>query len=163
MKLLDRTIAELSRLEPDHRPVLQKLVLELLNHAVWAPNHRLREPWRFIFVPRVEAEKMELLSHEAGAHLIIASQNDSDPYKQNENTAAVFCLVQNFQLLAYERGMGVNVIFREWMYDSVACRKLGVTGKEKITAVLELGFGVEPPGAASTRPEWPADLNWSRL
>jgi nitroreductase len=160
VKLLDRTITELSRLEPDHQPVPQELVLELLNHAVWAPNHKLREPWRFIFVPYIEGEKIEWLSHKAGAHLIIASQNDNDSYKQNENTAAVFCLVQNFQLLAYERGLGANVIFREWMYDSAACRKLGVTEKEKITAVLELGFGIEQPGAA---PPMPVDLNWSRL
>ncbi|MFB5675813.1 nitroreductase family protein [Paenibacillus terreus] len=160
MKLLDRNIAELSRLGPDHQPVPEELVLKLLNHAVWAPNHRLREPWRFIFVPRNEAKKMEWLSHEPGAHLIIVSQNDNDPYKQSENTAAVFCLVQNFQLLAYERGLGVNVIFREWMYDSAACRRLGVMEKERITAVLELGFGVEQPGAV---PPMPVDLNWSRL
>lgn len=31
-------------------PVPGELVVELLNDAVWAPNHGLREPWKFIFV-----------------------------------------------------------------------------------------------------------------
>lgn len=31
-------------------PVSRELVFQLLNDAVWAPNHGLREPWRFVFV-----------------------------------------------------------------------------------------------------------------
>ncbi|WP_283657652.1 nitroreductase family protein [Paenibacillus sp. RC343] len=49
MKLSD-LVGEMS--SPIHfmdRPVPQQLILELLNHAVWAPNDGLREPWRFIF------------------------------------------------------------------------------------------------------------------
>lgn len=33
------------------KEVTQETVLNLLEDAVWAPNHGLREPWRFIFVP----------------------------------------------------------------------------------------------------------------
>ncbi|HZG81646.1 MAG TPA: nitroreductase family protein, partial [Brevibacillus sp.] len=35
--------------KPDTVP--EKLILELLNDAVYAPNHGLREPWRFLFIP----------------------------------------------------------------------------------------------------------------
>ncbi|MGO4887353.1 nitroreductase family protein [Anaerobacillus sp. MEB173] len=27
---------------------MEDLILELLNDAIWAPNHGLREPWRFV-------------------------------------------------------------------------------------------------------------------
>jgi nitroreductase len=50
MMLLNKGIEPQNDLRFEERPVPQALVLELLNHAVWAPNHRLREPWRFIYI-----------------------------------------------------------------------------------------------------------------
>ncbi|MGJ9385911.1 nitroreductase family protein, partial [Salipaludibacillus sp. CF4.18] len=38
-----RTIRDL---KPD--PVSVDLIVDILNDAVWAPNHGLREPWRFL-------------------------------------------------------------------------------------------------------------------
>jgi nitroreductase len=34
------------RIDPD-RPVEPALIADLCDAAVWAPNHRLTEPWRF--------------------------------------------------------------------------------------------------------------------
>ncbi|WP_239551479.1 nitroreductase family protein [Paenibacillus elgii] len=42
-------------------PVPQDLVLQLLNDAVWAPNHGLREPWRFIYVGSAEGREKSWL------------------------------------------------------------------------------------------------------
>ncbi len=39
------------------KEVSQELVMNLLKDAVWAPNHGLREPWRFIFVPTDKKSK----------------------------------------------------------------------------------------------------------
>lgn len=41
MEFIDQVIVPLDSLKMDNRRVSQKLVLELLDHAVWAPNHRL--------------------------------------------------------------------------------------------------------------------------
>ncbi|SDZ60013.1 Nitroreductase [Evansella caseinilytica] len=162
MKLIDQVIVPLSELQIDHhRPVSQKLVLELLNHAVWAPNHMLREPWRFIYVDRGEVDKLEWFSHHPAAHLIIVIKNSSNPMKQNENIAAAFCLIQNFQLLANERELGVNICVHKWMSDRQACAKLGVSEKETIVAVLELAYGVKHQGGRQRK--LPNSLNWSLL
>lgn len=159
MKLIDWSAEPQSGLSLDDRPVPQALVLELLNHAVWAPNHRLREPWRFLYIARGAAP--DFLPRQAPAHLIITIKNDSDPYKRNENLAAVFCLIQNFKLLAWEKKLGANVSFYEWMNDRRHSQKLGVPEKEIIAAVLDLGFYREIPEAMSSAS--PAALNWSLL
>lgn len=158
MKLMDRTIASLREQPFDMRPVPQELVLELLNHAVWAPNHRHREPWRFIY--DTCSEKHGFLNQQAPAHVVITMNNDHNTHKQNEDLAAVFCLIQNFTLLAWERKLGVNISFYEWMFEREYCRKLGVTDKERIAAVLELGFYSKIPKAPSVPS---AALNWSLL
>lgn len=159
MELIDQVIVPLDWLKMDNRPVSQELVLELLDHAVWAPNHRLREPWRFIFIARDQMEKLEWLSHEPADHLMIINKTDSDPFKQNENIAAAFCLIQNFQLLANERGVAMNIRFQPWMSDRQ--RELGVSTKETIIATLELGFWAEPQ--TSRHRSIPTRLNWSLL
>lgn len=46
-----KTIRERRSIRTFNRnPVPRELVIQLLNDAVWAPNHGLREPWRFIYV-----------------------------------------------------------------------------------------------------------------
>ncbi|WP_341280894.1 nitroreductase family protein [Paenibacillus sp. FSL H8-0537] len=46
------------------QPLSQETILELMNIAVWAPNHKLREPWRFICAADMES-KARLADHIA--------------------------------------------------------------------------------------------------
>jgi Nitroreductase len=160
MKLMDRSIEPQSSLQFNNHPVPQALILELLNHAVWAPNHRLREPWRFIYVGENSRDELAFIRTKAPGHLIITMKNESSTHKQDENLAAIFCLIQNFKLLAWDKKLGVRVSFYEWMFDQRHCQKLGVTDKERIAAVLELGFIHEWQDAV---PKPAATLNWSLL
>ncbi|PAF14309.1 nitroreductase [Niallia circulans] len=161
MEFIDQVIVPLDSLKMDNRRVSQKLVLELLDHAVWAPNHRLREPWRFIFIARDQMKKREWVSHEPADHLIVLTKTDSDPFKQNENIAAAFCLIQNFQLLANEQGVAINIRSHHWMSERQAYRELGISTKETIIATLELGYWAEQK--ASKHHAIPTRLNWSLL
>lgn len=160
MKLADTHIASLSSLTLAQRPIPQALVLELLNHAVWAPTHRLREPWSFIYISHDNRGQLDFLNKQASAHLILTMKADNDVHKEDENAAAIFCLIQNFQLLAWEKKLAVKVSFHEWMYDRSYMNKLNVPEKEKLVAVLDLGFYIESQ-AASPAPS--AELNWSLL
>ncbi|RXZ80357.1 hypothetical protein EBB07_19445 [Paenibacillaceae bacterium] len=160
MKLMDRRIEPRHVLPFEMRPVPQALVLELLNHAVWAPNHRLREPWKFIYIANDNREGLEFFHKQVPAHLIVTMKNESDAYKHDENLAAVFCLIQNFKLLAWEKKLGVNVSFYDWMFDRGVCQKLGIPEKERIAAVLDLGFYLEIPEA---KPASVASLKWRLL
>jgi nitroreductase len=119
------------------QPVPQGLVLELLNHAVWAPNDGLREPWRFIFAEEGYQGLMPGQA-KAAAYLIIVMPEDSDHIKQDEDLAAVACLVQNFVLLGREKGLRAVRTMNEWIYDRQYSAPFGVQANERIAAVLEL-------------------------
>ncbi|MCM3172327.1 hypothetical protein [Paenibacillus sp. MER 99-2] len=140
MSLLNMTIKPLNRFEQASRSVHQDILLELLNLAVWAPNHKLREPWRFIYLDQESGRKLNCLRDEPAAHLIIVNELNSVPSRQAEDTAATFCLIQNFQILAWQHSLAVNITFPEWKYDNKVREKLKVTDKEHIVAVLELGY-----------------------
>lgn len=127
------------------RPVSQELILELLNHAVWAPNDGLREPWRFIFADTRIGKLMQGLQEYAPAYLLVLVKEEADHHKREEDFAAVCCLIQNFRLLAHEQGLGVRSTLHDWMYDRSRAETFGVLGNERIAAVLELGYGTEQP------------------
>ncbi|MGO4541086.1 nitroreductase family protein [Paenibacillus sp. 2TAB19] len=122
------------------RPVPRQLMLELLNYAVWAPNDGLREPWRFIFADNPNGRLLQGLQEPAPAYLLVVMREEADRFKQEEDFAAVSCLVQNFRLLAYEQGLGVRFTLHDWMYDRSRAATFGVLGNERIAGVLELGY-----------------------
>ncbi|MHA7584103.1 nitroreductase family protein [Paenibacillus vandeheii] len=135
------------------RPVSQELILELLNHAVWAPNDGLREPWRFIFADNRNGKLMQGLQEHAPAYLLVLVKEEADHHKREEDFAAVYCLIQNFRLLAYEQGLGVRSTLHDWMYDRSRAETFGVLGNERIAAVLELGYAGEQPKGKAQVPE----------
>ncbi|MDR0267528.1 nitroreductase [Paenibacillus sp.] len=148
--------------------VPQDLVLELLNDAVYAPNHKLREPWRFIFVP-TEAKQLfalEMAQHypddmfenrikyfnEPDAYLIIIMTESNNQKQQDEDFGAVSSMIQNFQLLAWERGLGSVWKTNPHIYDPQVKEMLGVGQGERIAGFLHLGFYNEAPGGAPRTP-----------
>lgn len=139
MKLSDLAEGMSKPIHFKDRPVSEDLLLELLNVAVWAPNDGLREPWRFIFADSRNSEKLQRLQEPAPAYLLVVMRVEQDPHKQEEDFAAVSCLIQNFRLLAHERGIGVRWTLKEWTYDRKLADTFGVQGNERIAAVLEVG------------------------
>ncbi|AST00222.1 nitroreductase [Geobacillus thermocatenulatus] len=156
--------------KPDPVPV--ELITELLNEAVWAPNHGLREPWRFLFVPTEqkehfietvasafsgeEQEKTRRRLEQAKAFLIVIMREDPRQKQWEENFAAVSALIQNFQLLAWERQLGVVWKTNPHIYDPKVRERLGVRPGEKIVGFLHLGFfdpDQIPPARPRTRAE----------
>ncbi|GAA3406991.1 hypothetical protein ACFFNY_25410 [Paenibacillus hodogayensis] len=152
MRLADVNMERRRELPESRRPITQQLVLELLNDAVWAPNHRLREPWRFIFVEQGSMGGLPDRSATTSARLIVVMNEEADPFKQREDFAAVCCLIQNVRLLAWERGLAVERTMPEWIYDGELGRSFGVRDAERIVAVLELGDADTPQRAAETAP-----------
>ncbi len=149
-------------------PVPQELVLELLNDAVYAPNHKLREPWRFIFVPTGSKQlfALEMAQHypeemfenrikyfnEPDAYLIIVMPDSENQKQQDEDYGAVASMIQNFQLLAWERGLGSVWKTNPHIYDPGVKEMLGVLPEEKIAGFLHLGFFDDAPAAQPRTP-----------
>lgn len=162
--------------KPD--PIPEELVLELLNDAVYAPNHGLREPWRFLFVssekkadfiermmPAFAADQQEKrrgLFSEPSAFLIVIMNEDPRQKQWEEDFCATSALIQNFQLLAWEKDLGVVWKTNPHNLDPKARQILGVQPGEKIVGFLHLGFfdRAEAPQAA---PRTPAEQKFSRF
>lgn len=128
-----RAMAELIRsrrttnlFEPD--PVDQNVLVDAIELARWAPNHRLTEPWRFYLIgPEMAVAvadcwadyEAETKGEAAGAarrkrlatvpgHFVVTSARDENDVIDLENYAAVCCAVQNLMLYLWQRRIGVK-------------------------------------------------------
>jgi nitroreductase len=134
------------------RPVSREVILSILEDAVWAPNHKLREPWRFIYAEgaakikltdSVDARKHPRLVDtltQAPVVLIVTSPVNPDERIDSDDFGAVCCLIQNVQMLGWAQGLGMA-----WeLADYSACEELlalaGVRSDERIAGILGLGF-----------------------
>ncbi|WP_135551873.1 nitroreductase family protein [Paenibacillus cymbidii] len=136
-------------------------ILEIVNIAVWAPNDGLREPWRFIYVtdPESVAKLQPSPANTSPSFLIVVAKKEADPHKQEEDYAAVCCLIQNFQLLASCKGWYVRRTIPEWVYERRLPIPLNLDPQERTLAVLEVGTAEQIPSSSST----PSTLNVIRL
>ncbi len=109
-------------------PVDTGVLLEAIETARWAPNHRLTEPWRFYLVGTntrhalIElaaaldaAKKGERAGEARRARLeaipgffVLTSRRSEDPLLDREDYAACCCAAQNLMLFLWQRGIGVK-------------------------------------------------------
>ncbi|MDF2680032.1 MAG: nitroreductase [Brevibacillus sp.] len=177
---ISKVIRERRSIKKDYKPdaVPETLVLELLNDAVYAPNHGLREPWRFLFVPTENKEtfiermlpvyaleqqqnRRELFSAPA-AYLIVIMKEDPRQKQWEEDFSATCAMIQNFQLLAWEKGLGVVWKTNPHNWDPKAHQVLGVAPGEKIVGFLHLGF-FEEDSVPKPGPRTPAEKKFTRF
>jgi len=164
----------------EDRPVAPELVEELIDAAVWAPNHHLTQPWRFILVHgegrrRIAEARREFAEAEAGAgdperrrqrgeqaysitmsvpaFLVVVMTEDPRPVIRDEDLIATSCVVQNFLLLAEERGLGVAVKSYAATYHPSFREGVGARPGERVVVTLQLGYPGRQPNA---RPRVPA-------
>ncbi len=144
-----------------------EIIVALLNVAKWAPNHKLTEPWRFqLYVgagkerfieaylgaqPKVDGkltEKARLNAQyyrDIPAHLIVIMPEDPRQKQWDEDYGAVSALIQNFQLAAWERGIGMIWRTNDYIYQPAFREALGVKPGEKIVGTLMLGYPEHVP------------------
>lgn len=168
----EKTITDLQRAIEERRsvkggyieePVPEKLVLDLLDSASWAPTHGVREPWRFIFVGTDDlpdfAKKIantyeEKLIQNRQNYLnepraiLVAIMKAPEMQKQwDENFGAIASLIQNFSLLAWEKKLGVCWKTNPHIYNEDVRKILNVKDTEKIVGFIHLGYFDEQPEA----------------
>ncbi|KMY54146.1 nitroreductase [Bacillus sp. FJAT-27231] len=150
-------------------PISPEVIIELLNVAKWAPNHKLTEPWRFqLYVdagkekfieayiqsqPKVDGNISEKVKRKAQyfrdipVHLVVIMPEDPRQRRWDEDYGAVCSFIQNFQLAAWERGIGMIWRTNDWVYDPVFRKAIGVAPGEKIVATLMIGYPDHVPAA----------------
>lgn len=150
-------------------PVDPQEIIELLNVAKWAPNHKITEPWRFqLYVgegkekfaqafidsqPTEGGEPSEKTLRKAQYYkdiplqLVVIMPEDPRQRTWDEDYGAVSAFIQNFQLAAWARGIGMVWRTNEWVYSPVFREGIGVKPGEKIVATLMIGYPQHVPKA----------------
>lgn len=103
-------------------------ILEAIEHATWAPNHYLSQPWRFRLLGPATREAICLLNAElarakggdkAADHklkrwreipgwLLLNCLRSEDAVREREDFAACCCAAQNLMLFLWEQGVGTK-------------------------------------------------------
>jgi len=109
-------------------PVDPAVLLEAIEVARWAPNHRLTEPWRFYLVgPQTAAAIIELgaaldaakKGERAGearrarwkaipGFFVLTSRLSDGGLQEREDYAACCCAAENLMLYLWQRGIGTK-------------------------------------------------------
>ncbi len=144
--------------KPD--PIPFETIVELLNVAVWAPTHGLREPWRFILIQgdrrntfadavirtysKDEKAKYEKQMTDYYTsipyHLIVVMTEDPRQKQWEEDFSATSCLIHNLQLAAWEKGIGLVWKTNPYSYAPSFRETFGIQPGEKIVGVLQIGY-----------------------
>lgn len=152
------------------RKVHKEIIQNLLNNAIWAPNHGLTQPWRFkvyqkealkdlltykadlykeITPDYIEGKYEKFLERKDKASVVIAivveiGTNPNIP--EIEDVEAVACAVQNIQLSSTAYGLGAFWSTGKLSYSSEIHEYLNLAENQKCLGFLYIGY---PEG------EWP--------
>lgn len=141
-------------------PIAISEIYEILEDAIWAPFHSRKEPWKFILFAGDGRQKfaeavaltyseemrqrwgewaMNQYCHLMQAHLIVAF--DADPRQKywEDAFAATAALIQNIQLLAWERNIGVVWKTNECNWDPAFHKAVGLQAEQRIAGILHFG------------------------
>ncbi|MBP1990175.1 nitroreductase family protein [Paenibacillus eucommiae] len=168
----------------NHLPVSQELVVELLEKATQLYHLEEAARWRYVYAGTPEArerlsdymlEKMKenklvklvpdkmmgIIKKrftEIPANLIVIAETDPDRRKSDENYAAVCSIMQIFQLLGWERGLGMLWDTERTIQNELFYQRIGVREGERFVGILHLGyFDKVPRGRGRT----PAEKKWT--
>jgi nitroreductase len=166
------------------RPIHPSILEALLELVVWAPNHRMTEPWSFrVLGPGAKRTYGETLGgmrarkvDDPGvaetirrqtienalatpATLAFLQRLDPDPGIREEDYAALYMGIQNLLLGATAEGMVAQVKTGPVLEDPAFRAALGASNGERIVALVHLGEALEPPSPrartpASERTRW---------
>jgi nitroreductase len=174
---IERTVRERRTVNPfTGEPVAKELMIELLDAAVWAPFHSRKEPWRFIlfmgdgrkqfpdavlqtYTSEKRAEYGERVAdaycRQVPVHLLVLIGEEPRPHQWEEAFSAASALIQNLQLLAWERGIGVVWKTNEYNWDPGFREAVGVRPGEKVVGTLHMGY-FDKEKVRKARPRTPA-------
>ncbi|MEC1681856.1 nitroreductase [Bacillus mojavensis] len=152
------------------------VILDMLETAKYAPNHRVTEPWRFIYVssetgkasliktfasfskkskPDMTEEKLQnfkkTLSCVPG-FLLVVFQEDENERARDDDFAATSSLIQNLQLLAWEKGIGMVWKSGKILYDKDVHQAFGLQDNERFAAIIQTGYPDEMPEVKKRTP-----------
>ncbi|ARD48715.1 nitroreductase [Sporosarcina sp. P37] len=157
------------------QPIEPEIIPEIIEDAVWAPNHGNRNPWRMIVATGGQYEQLldvlkefgvanwKQLSDEdlekqmkkfstASAAVFVIVPEDVRQKERLEDYAAASTLIQNIQLLAWDKGIGTCWKTPPFIDHPKFRERLGVQAGERIISMLQFGYFDSLPKAAPRKP-----------
>lgn len=166
-----RTRRSIGQFKPD--PVPRETIEQLLEAAVWTPNHRLTEPWQFFVLegdskrrfaeirresrrsalpnpdaPEAQAALRKVFEDTARTPVIIVftSAGHADPELQEENHWSTFGAAYAVMLAAWSLGIGSYFRTGRAIVDSPQLRELlSLPEGHRVIGVLYLGYPAAVP------------------
>ena len=155
------------------QPVPKDALARMLEAAVWAPNHRLTEPWRFFVLEKGSEtrEKVAGLAYqfsmernnnparaEAGRQavldppIVIFVYSVPGPNEETteENYAAVCCAAHNISLAGVAEGLAVTWETGGTTRHPDIRKTLGAEEDWKMAVMLSIGVPAESPDSSRT-------------
>ena len=159
----------------DFKPkqVPKDVIAQILEPAVWAPNHKLTEPWRFLVINGRTKDKLahiyckiqriktksedpavlEKATEKGYAKLMgkptiigVVCKKDKDALRAKEDYAAACCAIHNILLTAWERGIGMQWSTSGLINDPESLELLQISPvEEEIIGFLYTGYPAEVP------------------
>ena len=162
------------RFKPD--PVPKEKVEKAFEYGIWAPNHHVTEPWRFVVlgeqtklklarryaeiqmerVPdHVEEEHRAKIGEEGYAKFMskptivaVSCLQEGDEQARREDYAAACCAMQNVQLAAWAEGIGMQWSTGPITFEQGTYGLLGIDPeREYIIGFFYTGYPAEVPKA----------------
>ena len=153
----------------------EEIIEQMLKNAVWAPNHKMTEPWRFMVFTGAGLKRLAefqsglyrevtlkdgsfkeekyqgLLTKPAQSSHIISIGMKRDEKKslpEMEELGAVYCAVQNMYLTATAYGVGCYLSSGGVTYFEEAKEFFGLGKEDKLLGFLNVGMpkGAVPDG-----------------
>ncbi|MEC0281846.1 nitroreductase family protein [Terribacillus saccharophilus] len=152
------------------KEISYKEIQELLDIAVWVPNHKMTQPWRFILIDGETKQKLGEINAKQGAKgaataeekekkaealkkkitdvplwiAVVLEENTQMKFRE-EDYASASMLIQNFSLLAWEKGIGTIWKTNTLLENADARELLQIRPGERNIGLLQVGFiGKQP-------------------
>ena len=150
------------------QPVDREDLLNIIDDAVWAPNHGNREPWRLVMACGSELEKLHELLRDLtlpkwkdmsseeiekqmkkftlpGGYVFVIVPEDVRQKERLEDYGAAASFIQNMQLLAWDKGIGACWKTPPFLDAPKFREALKVAPGERVIAMLQFGYFDELP------------------
>ncbi len=155
------------------QPVPREALARMLETAVWAPNHRLTEPWRFFILEkggaaleqvagmahdfalqrsgnaqRAEATRDSLLKTPVVIYMYSTPGRDEEGTR--ENYASVCCAAHNIALAGVAEGLAVTWETGGPTRHPDLAKTLGAEDDWELATMLSIGYPAEDPPSRRT-------------
>jgi nitroreductase len=159
VKLEDIIIKRVSHAKFNEKEVDVDFLIQLLESAVYTPNHKMREPWRFIIldslgkkqflkdylthIPKEDTEATQTLLNKlfiAPIILVMVMKKEPNIRDEKEDLLAMGALTQNFLLLLTSYGISSFWKTPNYIDHDVFKTMLGLTTDEIVTGMIMIGY-----------------------